>query len=344
MIKDEKNLGIGSNLSSPRRVENRKGCGFSKLIAAVLLSLVGLIGRSEAIEPKATIVAEVNKVSIPLTRLESERQIAHIEGTALDPEARRRLDRSILDRLIEREVLLQEADKLKVEIPDEEIKKTVVEFRKQFPEEQDYQNYLKQFGVDEPKLKEGVRADFRVRRLLEQEVFSTLSVSEETLRREYERRKEALGEPEEVRARHIFFRIPKNAEQTAVAALLAQAEDVRTQVLSDPTKFASLAKKYSDGPAQRSGGELGYFTRAQMPKAFSEAAFSLKIGEVSPVVQTETGLHLIMLEARRGGKSRTFEELRGPLGAELLAELKRKALEQYLRELRSRSKVVVYLK
>ncbi len=133
----------------------------------------------------------------------------------------------------------------------------------------------------------------------------------ERLEAAYQARIDEFRQPEEVRARHILFTGQDAAEQ-ARAALerLRAGED-----------FAALARELSTDPATReAGGDLGFFPRGRMLLAFEQAAFSLEPGAHSEPVETERGVHLIRLEARRGGVGKTLADVRDELARSLLEE------------------------
>ena len=113
----------------------------------------------------------------------------------------------------------------------------------------------------------------------------------------YNKNKESFKIPEQVKARHILLKTEKEAEK--VLAQLKKGAD-----------FATLAKKYSIGPSGKNGGDLGYFSRGQMVPAFEKAAFALKKGEISNIVKTQFGYHIIQVEDIKKGKVQKFKEVK----------------------------------
>ena len=111
----------------------------------------------------------------------------------------------------------------------------------------------------------------------------------------YRLHEEDYKEPEKVRARQILFRIPPKAKTSEIKAIQKRAEMV-LELARKGEDFAELARKYSQDSTASKGGDLGYFTRADMVKPFSDAAFSLEKGEISDLVRTRFGLHIIKVE------------------------------------------------
>ena len=111
----------------------------------------------------------------------------------------------------------------------------------------------------------------------------------------YRLHEENYKEPEKVRARHILFRIPPKAKTSDIQAIQKRA-DMVLGLARKGEDFAELARKYSEDSTAAKGGDLGYFTREDMVKPFSDSAFSLEKGEISDLVRTRFGLHIIKIE------------------------------------------------
>ena len=125
-------------------------------------------------------------------------------------------------------------------------------------------------------------------------------------------------QPEKVKARHILFKVKKDATPEEIAKVKARAEFVLKQARAGKD-FAALARKYSQGPTAKEGGELGWFERGQMIKPFSDAAFSLKKGEISGLVRTDFGFHIIKVEDRREAGIRPLKEVKDEILKKLTA-------------------------
>jgi len=147
-----------------------------------------------------------------------------------------------------------------------------------------------------------------------------VKVSEDEMRQYYEDRPDSFRYEEEVRARHILIEVKPDASEEDTAKARAEAEKVLAQARKG-MDFAELAKKNSkDSNSAKKGGDLGFFTRQKMVREFADAAFALKPGEISDVVQTEHGLHVIKVEEVRPERVESFEEARGPIEESLKKE------------------------
>ncbi|MDO6385214.1 SurA N-terminal domain-containing protein [Uliginosibacterium sp. 31-12] len=138
-----------------------------------------------------------------------------------------------------------------------------------------------------------------------------LNVTEADARKWYDENQKAFEGSEERRASHILVQVPADAKPEVRAAARKKAEDILAQVKSMPAKFAELAKSASDDPGSaEKGGDLGFFGRGAMVKPFEDAAFALKQREISGLVETEFGYHIIQLTDSRGGKAKSYDEVK----------------------------------
>ena len=141
-----------------------------------------------------------------------------------------------------------------------------------------------------------------------------VSVSEEELRRSYQENLARFSTPEERRASHILIKTESGASADQKKAARAKAEGLLAQLKQNPSLFADLARKNSDDPGSAvAGGDLDFFGRGAMVKAFDETAFKLKKGELSGIVETEFGFHIIQLTDIRGGQAQPFEAVRAQI-------------------------------
>ena len=149
-------------------------------------------------------------------------------------------------------------------------------------------------------------------------VGKSATVNEQDLKTYYEQNAGRLGGQEERRASHILIAVPKGASAAEREKAKAKAEELLAAVKKAPDTFAELAKKNSQDPGSAAnGGDLDFFAHGAMTKAFEDAAFALKKGEISNVVETEFGYHIIMVTDIKAPQRRSFEEMRPQLEADL---------------------------
>jgi peptidyl-prolyl cis-trans isomerase D len=155
-------------------------------------------------------------------------------------------------------------------------------------------------------------------------VKAKLKVSEDELRKYYQENQARYTQPEERRARHILIVAGKDASAEVKAKARAKAEALLAALKAKPGDFAELASKESQDPGSASqGGDLDWFGRGAMTKPFEDAVYALKKGELSGVVASDYGFHLIELSDVRGGGTRSFDTVRAELEQEVKAQLAR---------------------
>lgn len=151
----------------------------------------------------------------------------------------------------------------------------------------------------------------------------TVDVSDAEIRQSYEQRKASLKTQEQRRASHILFQVDVDADDDAVNKVRAQAESVLQQIRGG-ADFAKLAKQNSADPGSADkGGDLGYFSAGAMVPAFDKAVAALQVGQVSDLVKTQFGFHIIKLTDIKASEMPTLEEVR----AELVAQIKQRQID-----------------
>jgi len=156
-----------------------------------------------------------------------------------------------------------------------------------------------------------------------------ISVSEEDLRKYYAENEKRYTTPEERRASHILIKAEKGAPEADRAKAKAKAEGLLAELKKNPASFAELARKNSEDPGSaEKGGDLDFFGRGAMVKPFEDAAFGLKPDELSGVVESDFGYHIIKLAAVKGGEKRAFDAVRAELEAEVKTQLAQKRFSE----------------
>ncbi|MDP1635828.1 MAG: SurA N-terminal domain-containing protein, partial [Gallionellaceae bacterium] len=174
-----------------------------------------------------------------------------------------------------------------------------------------YDKNHKQFEIPQQ-----IRAEFVV--LSREALVEQITVSPDEIKSVYEKNAKNYQTQEERRASHILIQSPADAPEAEQKAARAKIDAILQQVKKNPGDFAKLAKEHSQDPGSSvKGGDLGFFSRGAMVKTFEEAVFSLKENQVSDVVRSEFGYHIIRLTGIKPGKVRSLEEARESIIAEL---------------------------
>lgn len=160
----------------------------------------------------------------------------------------------------------------------------------------------------------------------------TMDVTEAEMKEYYEKNPQ-------VRASHILLRIPPNSDQKTQDEIKQKTDNIYKQAITDKKSFSELAKKYSEDPTGKRGGDLDYFSKDRMVPEFSQAAFALKdVGDISQPVRTQFGWHIIQLTGKRSFKDADKNILKQTI----LAEKRSKAVNDYFASLEKKYKTTIY--
>lgn len=183
-----------------------------------------------------------------------------------------------------------------------------------------YEKHREEFSIPEQ-----ARLEYVV--LSADELSQQMDVSDQEVKKQYDEHTAQYNEPEQRRASHILIAAGANASPAEKTAARSEAEQVLKEIKRNPAKFEELARLHSKDPGSAvKGGDLGFFARGAMVKPFEETAFSMKGGDISGLVQSDFGFHIIKLTAIRQGGTRTLEQTKG----EIIQELKKqKALKKF---------------
>ena len=284
-----------------------------RLLAALCAICLGLapVARAQGPQPVDRIVAVVGTRPILASEVEEEMIQAQAQGQQLPPDSASRMvvRRQILDRMIELEILVQQAQRdTSIKVTDQEVldqvEQTYQNVRKQFRSENEFRDQIRQarFGsVEEWRrwLADQQRRELYAQRLIEsqrqQGKLRPIPPTEAQMREFWEQnRGQQPKRPETVSFRQIV--IKSLPDSTAKRIAYQRAESIMVE-LRRGGDFASAAKRFSDDSSSAvQGGELGWFRRGVMVKEFEDMAFRLRPGEISPVVETAFGFHIIKVE------------------------------------------------
>ncbi len=185
---------------------------------------------------------------------------------------------------------------------------------------------------------------FAISEFVNKNVLAKVTVSENDVRKYYNDNLTRFQVPEMIEASHILIAYPRNATAEQKAEALKKAEEIAKKLKLDPTLFAALAKAESACPSKDNGGSLGKFKRGDMLKPFEDAAFALKKGEISGIVETQEGYHIIRCDEKFPATTMSFDQVKPMLNEFLLGQAKAKAMENYIANLKKENKVEIFVK
>ncbi|MCX5645279.1 MAG: peptidylprolyl isomerase [Phycisphaerae bacterium] len=206
---------------------------------------------------------------------------------------------------------------------------------------EEYKKAVEEQGGDFDGIKRILTDRLKYHKLFESKFASTTKPTEADAKKYYDENTKEFQVPEQVRASHILIRPtdPNTDPNQAKAQAKAKAEDLLKKVKGG-ADFATVAKENSDCPSKAQGGDLGLFTRDKMVKPFADAAFAMKVGEISGLVESPFGYHIIKVTEHHDPNQTMFEKAKTEIIGQLTEQKMQEAIDTYVKSLRQSAKIV----
>jgi len=289
------------------------------------------------------IVARVNGQDV--TKEDFERMIKTVEASAgqpIPPDRRDEIMRNLLDQLVVYTLLNQEAKTRGLVVSDAEIDAKLAEVRKQFPTQEAFDKALKDRNMTIDGFKKDARIDLSVNKVMEAELSTLPGPSDAEAKDFYAKNPDRFKEEESVRASHILIRVAPDADAATKAKAKATIDAVLKKAKGGED-FAKLAQQYSQDGSAAQGGDLNYFPKGQMVPEFSNVAFALKPGQLSDVVTTQFGYHIIKTTDHKTGRVVPFEEAQPQIKQFLERQKKQDKQNAFVEGLKKKAKIEVLI-
>ena len=287
-------------------------------------------------------IARVNDTDLLRQDLDREMKLVSLklarQGRPVNNEQLKRYEGDIRETLVNRTLLMQQAQSMGIDVKESLVAKALGEFKAAFKDEAAYNKALEEMGFSEALLKEQINNGLTIKALVDQAVLQRVSVSDQQVRAYYEENPNLFRKPEQVKASHILVQVPQGADEAKQAKALAMIQGLKTRV-DNGENFAALAQEYSDCPSKAKGGDLGFFSREQMVPPFSDAAFALEPGQTSDVVQTRFGYHLIRATEHQAEQTMAFNDVKEAISKRLRQEEEGKKIDAYLEKLKEHADI-----
>lgn len=202
--------------------------------------------------------------------------------------------KTVLDTLINNKIIQLEGEKQNIKVTSKEVNEELDTFIEDYGGEETFNAALEASGISLKNFKTDIENFLIVEKILGKDI----DITEEDMKEYFEENKESFNEPEQVKASHILVEDEKTAKE--VLEKVNAGED-----------FAELAKEYStDTATAENGGDLGYFGEGEMTEAFEEAAFALDVDEISDIVKTDFGYHIIKVTGKKEATEAKYEDVK----------------------------------
>lgn len=289
----------------------------------------------------AAVVAKVNGVSITRAEVDRAKKVLLSQNRMtqpMTPDIAQKVEEAAVNQLIAKELLYQAGRKLEIKDLDKQVQERVSQGKARFPSQEEYLKTLKNMDMTEKDVETFAREDLVINNLIEKDVVAKTAVSDEEAKKFYNDNIDKFKRDETVKASHILIKVEPNASADDKKKAKEKAEAILKQVKGG-ADFAEVAKKESGCPSAPQGGDLGFFGKGQMVPPFEKAAFALKPGEVSDVVETQFGYHIIKLTDKRPAETVTFEETKDRIVQFLKQQKVQEGISEFVEGLKKKAKI-----
>lgn len=296
---------------------------------------------------KETVVAKVNAEELFESQL--ERAVKNynqflkdqgIEMRALGQDQMHNLRHFMLQKMVERELLHQEALKKKLKVTKQEIDKVMEASEANYPTHQDFLNDALEDGETIESYRERVAYDMLVNKLTAKRYEERKKpLTKEVIRHFYQQNTRLFAQPESVNIGHILIKVDQEADNKTWEGAKKKLLDLK----KSKKDFRTLAKEHSECPSSQNGGDLGFIPRGKLVQPLEIAAFKLKVNGISQPIESNEGVHLIKLyDRRKQGFIPPFEEIKDLVEQAAKTDQAQRIYQEYIEEIRAKSTVKLF--
>jgi len=290
------------------------------------------------------VVARVNGEAI--NKAELENAVKGLEGRAGGPvpaDQRDRVYRGVLDDMIAYRLLVQEVKARKIIVPESDIDAQIAQIRTQFQTDAQFQQALTMQKMTLAAVRDDARSELGVEKLVETEIAGKIAVTPEAVTDFYQKNQDKFQQGARVRASHILIAVPDTADAAAKQQAKTKAEAVLKD-LKGGKDFAAAAKESSQDPGSApSGGDLGFFEQGQMVPPFEQAAFALKPGAMSELVESPFGFHIIKVAEKQDARVVPLEEAKPKIDEFLSGQNRQTQTQAFVSTLKAKAKIEILI-
>ncbi|MFC1793973.1 peptidylprolyl isomerase [Planctomycetota bacterium] len=333
----------------------------------IFLAVAGLSCKKKDTDKSSTTTADSNADNIAVTIdgvdipeseidriVESQLQRIAQQSAQLPPtfaeQYAKQLREQVLEKTIRRHLLDQKVKEANIVITDEEVISQITEIAAAQTEPlslEEFKATLEQYGQSFDNVKADVRNGLARNKFMEAHWAGKIDVTEEDARKYYDENTKQFEIPEQVRTSHILIKpefidpnVDPNADPNEAKAIARTKTEGLLKQLKDGADFAELAKSHSICPMAPQGGDLGFFPRGQMIPAFENAAFDLEIGQISEIVETEYGFHIIKATDQKEASTIAFDQAKDNIIRQLTQMKQSELAEEYIDSLKAGANIV----
>ncbi|MDZ4164843.1 MAG: peptidylprolyl isomerase [Smithellaceae bacterium] len=313
----------------------------------ILLVIMPPLPRLPAAEPQDKALAPMANVNgVAITRREVDEAVAVLLPQAsyhrnVTAEKIKELEKKALENLIDEELFYRAGLKKGYKVGKGEVSKRLEEVIKRYPSKKAFREALKKYGIKEGDVRNKLEHMMLAGVFVNEEVHKKAEIKDTELFAYYQKNQEKFQKPDAIQLFHILIKVPPAAQREEKEKLKKKAEDL-LQRLKKGEDFQKLAWDNSDDPSRVKGGDLGIVHRGRLETDVENPAFALKKGELSGLVTSIYGHHILKVVEKFPPQQLKFEEVKDKLKKELEEKEVAKRLAELIKSLRENAKIEIY--
>ncbi len=291
------------------------------------------------------VVAVVNDEVITLTEVQEEglQAIRKVVQETLGDDRERRLrtiERQVLDDLVVRKLQLQEAKKEKIEVTSSEVRSAIEELKRRngLASDEELRAAMARELLTEEQFRRSISDQVTLTKLVARQVRSKVVVLDEEARRYYDEHQDRFRDIPQIKIRHVLVSVSANPTQEELMGAKNRIEEAQA-LIKLGARFSTVARQYGDGPLASSSGEVWSMKRGELSAELERTALSIPIGQVSGIIVSPAGFHLIQVEERVAGEILPFDEVKEPIRNVLFDQKVEAKFKEWLQGLKSKASV-----
>jgi parvulin-like peptidyl-prolyl isomerase len=262
----------------------------------------------------------------------------NIQG--LSEEKKKAIEKVVLNSMIDQELKYQSAKGKGYSAAPEEIEKELGNMKAQFASEKDFQDQLNIRGLDIEELRDNINRSISVEKYIDKEIREKIEVGDNEVMNFFNDNKDKFYREASVRLKQIFVQVPRDAEKEKEEIKKNLMENIRARI-NKGENFSSLASEFSEDNTRTSKGEMGVFKKGQLVEELENTAFSIPKGELSPVIRSRFGYHLLIVDDRTDQGIPEFEKVRDDLKETMIKNQEDQKLKDWITSLRSSASIQI---
>lgn len=299
----------------------------------------------DAAKPLPDPVARVNGVPISSADLLKDyKALVGSQGGSIPADKVREAQLFILNRLVVGELMYQLAKKMEMPDLNQKLEDFFKKHNDRMKADDEYRKKVQAYNVSEKELKDIMRKEMIINNYIEKTVVSKVNITETDIKAYYDKNPQTFTVPDQVRASHILVKVDPKATPAEKKAARAKIESILKQVKAPGADFGKLAKENSDCPSKENNGDLGLFPKGQMVKPFDDAVWIMKPGDISGIVETQFGYHIIRVTERKASDKVPYSQVRTKIEENLKQQKIREGITALVDSAKKNAKIEIYLK